>query len=455
MKLQFFGGTKTVTGANYLLEAGELRILVDCGLFQGSRFSEELNYQPFVYKAAEIDYVLITHSHADHIGRLPKLFKEGFRGTVITTEPTKGILEVVLPDILDKTSDEAKTMGHESLYNRLDMNGLLKLTRGISYGKVIVLNESVSVIFREISHILGAATIEIRVRESEIIKKILFSGDVGNPPTLLLNPIDYATNIDYLVIESAYGNRLHEGRGQRKDKLLAVIKETVERRGVLMIPSFALERTQELLLEFDKPFDEGRLPKVPIFVDSPLAIHITRVYGRFSHFFNPTAVEILKNNKGLFNFPWLKFTPSTGESKKINEVPAPKIIIAGSGMSHGGRILHHERRYLSDPNSTILFIGYQVKGSLGRKILDGEKEVVVLGEQVPVRCHIEAIGAYSAHADQAGLMILIEKANTGEGLKKLFIVQGEEESAQSLAVLARDKLAIDVVIPNMHETFVL
>ncbi|MDP2648047.1 MAG: MBL fold metallo-hydrolase, partial [Candidatus Yanofskybacteria bacterium] len=352
-----------------------------------------------------------------------------------------------------KIKDEAQLMGHEPLYSRLDMNGLLRLIRGVEYAKPVKLNESVYVTFHEVSHILGAASIAVSVHEGSKRQKVLFSGDIGNPPTLMLNPIDYVFDADYAVVESAYGNRFHENRAERRDLLLKVIKETVERNGILMIPSFALERTQELLLEFDTLFEKGSLPKVPIFVDSPLATRISHVYGRYSHYFNEAALALLKNNKGLLQFPWLAYTSTTPESKRINDIPGSKIIIAGSGMSQGGRILHHERRYLPDSKNTILFIGYQVNGSLGRKILDGQKQISIFGEPVSVNCSVESISSYSAHADQTGLLEYVEKANSARRLKKVFVVQGEEEGAQVLGELIREKLGIDAIIPNMHETF--
>lgn len=447
MQLSFFGGTRSVTGANYLLEAAGKKVLIDCGLFQGTRFSEELNYQPFAYNPESIDIVCITHSHADHIGRLPKLYRDGFRGKIFATEPTAEIIKVALPDTLDKISQEARQGGHPVLYTPEDVDHVGGLFDPVQYGKPVHLNENLDIIFHDASHILGSAIVEFLVREDGHEKRIIFSGDLGNPPTVLLNPIDYVADADYALIEAAYGDRIHEDRTERRTKLLNAILETVKRRGVLMIPSFAIERTQELLLELDQLFENGELPHIPIFVDSPLATKITKVYGRFSSYFNPAAVKILKDNKGIFEFPWLQFTGSVQDSKQINNVPSPKIIIAGSGMSQGGRILHHEARYLSDPASTILFVGYQVEGSLGRRILDEAKEVSIFGELIPVRCHVKAIGAYSAHADQNGLVEYVRRANQGRGLKHVFVVQGEGASSDALAQRIRKDLGVDVVVP--------
>ncbi len=448
MRLTFCGGARSVTGSNYLIEASGQRIIVDCGLFQGTHFSEALNYDPFPYDPAQVAAAVITHSHADHTGRLPKLYRDGFRGRIFATEPSKGIMNVAVYDTLEKITDEAPRDGHEPLYHKKDVAGVLELVSGVRYGAPVNLGTDISGVFHEASHILGAAIVEILVGGKGEPKRFLFSGDLGNPPTQLLNPIDYVSNADGLVIESAYGDRLHEDREKRRDALLGVITETVKRRGVLLIPSFAVERTQELLLEIDGLFEEGILPRVPIFLDSPLAQKITEVYGRFSHYFNPAAIRILEDNQGLFRFPWLKFTPSVDESKAINDVPPPKIIIAGSGMSQGGRILHHELRYLPGPENTILFIGYQVKGTLGRKILDGEAAVSILGELVPVHCLVRAIPAYSAHADQNGLLTMVRKAAQGGRLKRVFVVQGEEEVADLFAKKITRELAIPAEAPQ-------
>lgn len=451
MELTFHGGAKSVTGANYLLEAGGLKLLVDCGLCQGSRYSEIENYSSFMYNPAEIDCVLITHSHIDHIGRLPKLYKDGFRGVVYMTEPTAAIAAIALPDTLGKIADEARSDGHPPLFTQEDVDGLLKLIQPMPYRRNLVLNPRISVEFFDVSHILGSASIKITVHENADKKVFVFTGDVGNPPTLLLKPIDYIAGADYVIIESAYGNRFHENRQERRDILEHTILQTIKRGGVLMIPSFAVERTQELLLELDNLIIASRIPKIPIFLDSPLAIKITKAYGDFSHYFNPEAVEILKPSRGLFSFPWLTFTMTTAESKKINETPSPKIIIAGSGMSMGGRVLHHESRYLPDSKNTILFVGFQVAGSLGRRILDGEPVVSIFGQKIDVRCNVKAIGAYSAHADQNGLLEYLAQAG-GKNLKQVFVVQGEDDSATALAAAAGKRFGVPAQAPHPGQT---
>jgi metallo-beta-lactamase family protein len=456
MKLTFYGGASHVTGANYLLEAGGLKILVDCGMIQGSRFNDEMNYKALGYDAADCDYLFITHSHVDHMGRVPKLYHDGFRGVIYASEPTAAITAVALPDTLSRVVSDAQDMGMPPLFDEDDLNGALSLFKPVPYRKRLKLNHLVEVVPHDSGHVLGSTTWEFFVKEPDgAHKRIAFPGDIGNPPSMLLQDIDYVRGVDYTLVESAYGNRFHEKRDERRDMLHDVLVQTYERGGVLMIPSFAVERTQEILLEMDTLFEQGKLPKMPVFVDSPLAIKVTNVYGNFSHYFNESALEILKDNRGLFKFPWLTFTPTVPESKRINDVTAPKVIIAGSGMSQGGRIVHHERRYLPDARNTILFVGYQVQGSLGRRIKDGEKTVRIMGEPVHVRCHVQTIGAYSAHADQDGLILFLKNANQGGSLKKAFVVQGERDAAEALAARAKKDLGVDAVVPELGESFEL
>lgn len=455
MRLTFYGGAAHVTGANYLLEAGGLKILVDCGMIQGSRYNDEMNYQPLPYDAASVDYLFVTHSHVDHIGRIPKLYREGFRGVIYASEATAAITAVALPDTLDRIVSDAREFGQPPLWDKHDLEEALALFRGVPYREPITLNGNVTVTPHDSGHVLGSTIWEFAVTEEGTTKRIAFPGDIGNPPSLLLHDIDYVHDLDYTLVESAYGDRKHEARSERQTMLLNALETTYNRGGVLMIPSFAVERTQELLLEMDTLFEAGKLPHMPVFVDSPLAIKITEVYGRYSRLFNDAAQKILKDNRGLFRFPWLTFTPTVQESKHLNDVPPPKIIIAGSGMSQGGRILHHELRYLPDPKSTILFIGYQVQGSLGRRIKDGEKSVTIFGTHVPVRCHVENIGAYSAHADQDGLIEYIRQSAVGGKLKECFVVQGEETAAQTLADRAATDLGVHAVVPRPGESFTL
>lgn len=445
MKLHFHGGAGAVTGSNYLIECAETKVLVDCGLQQGSRFVERANYEPFPYNLAEIDAVLLTHAHIDHVGRLPKLYRDGFRGQIFATHPTLDLSRLNLDDGLHILKDEAKSFHEEPLFEEEDIIGCWKLTHGRLYHQEIEIGPNVRVRFNDAGHILGSSIIEVFLTEGSRQSKIVFSGDLGNPPTPLLKSTEYISEADYVLVESAYGDRLHEDRSRRKEKLVVVIENAIVHGGTLMIPAFAVERTQELLFEFNSLVESGRIPRVPIFLDSPLAIKATAVYQKHADYFNKEAAYLIASGDDLFNFPGLEFSLTTLASKAINAVPPPKIIMAGSGMSEGGRILHHEKRYLPDPKSTLLIIGYQTRGTLGRRLLDGEQEVKILGEEVAVRAQVKAIGGYSAHADQAALVNWIGRT---AGVKKVFVVQGEEGPASALAGKIKAELGIEAEVPQ-------
>jgi len=450
MKITFYGGARSVTGANYLLEIGDTKILIDCGMFQGSRYSEDLNYEKFPYDPGEINFVFITHSHTDHSGRLPKLYKEGFRGRILATGPTIDLIKKALPDNLNLIKQESEQTGHGPLFSIEDLEGVLSLAEGVDYEKEINLNENIKVVLHDAGHILGSSIVEISYGQ-----KIYFTGDLGNPPTPLLPEPYFPKDADFAVIESAYGSRVHEDKVERKKILENLIKETIVKGGTLMMPSFAMERTQELLYELNDLIENKKISRVPIFVDSPLATNLTEVYRKYPEYFNKEAVYLIESGDDIFNFPGLEFTRTADESKRINDIKGPKVIIAGSGMSNGGRILHHEKRYLSDPNSAILFVGYQVKGSLGRQILDGEREVKIFGEKIQVNCKVEAVGGYSAHADQNMLLKWVTSAAEDGKLKKVFVVQGEEDSSLVLARKIERTLSIDAVVPKQGESFEL
>ncbi|MBI2454268.1 MAG: MBL fold metallo-hydrolase, partial [Parcubacteria group bacterium] len=373
----------------YMVECAGVKILVDCGLQQGGRLAERENYKPFPYNPAEIKALFITHAHLDHVGRIPKLYRDGFRGGIYATHPTLDLARLNLDDsahILKKESEEYK---EEPLFGEDDIIGAWKLTHGRNYHQEIKITENIAAKFYDAGHILGSAIIELSLIESGRSVKIIFSGDLGNPPTPLLKPTEFITSADYVLVESAYGDRLHEDRSRRQEKLKAVIETVVKNGGVLMIPAFALERTQELLFELNNLVESGRIPRLPVFIDSPLAIKATAVYQKYPDYFNKEAVYLIKSGDDLFNFPGLEFSLTTQSSKAINDVMPPKVVIAGSGMSEGGRILHHERRYLPDPKSTLLIIGYQTAGSLGRRLLEGAQEIKMFGEVVQCRCGLK------------------------------------------------------------------
>ncbi|MCL5004838.1 MAG: MBL fold metallo-hydrolase [Patescibacteria group bacterium] len=453
MKLTFYGGAGMVTGSNYLLENEAGKILIDCGLFQGSSFCENFNFEKFPYKPEEIDAVFVTHAHIDHIGRLPKLYKNGFRGKIFSTEPTKNFSEISLIDSEGILSKEAAQKNHSPIYTTEDVNEMMRLWEGVKYHQKIHIKDF-EIEFFDAGHILGSAFILIKDKNTE--KKVVFSGDLGNVATPIVKDTEPLPETDYVLIESTYGNRLHEDLEIRKDILEDVIEETMKFGGTLMIPAFAMERTQDLLYEMNELVENGRVPIAPVFIDSPLAIKLTAVYKKYSQnpeYFDGEALALMRKGDSIFDFPNLRLSLTTEQSKKINEIRGPKVIIAGSGMSQGGRILHHEMRYLSDPKSAILFIGYQTQGSLGRQILDGAKSVKIFGEDVAVNCRVKSISGYSAHADRKKLMEWLRPQNGI--LKKVFVMQGEEDQAKPFADKVRDDMAVDTEVPLMNGSVML
>ena len=457
MKLSFFGGASALTAACYLLELPgkekQLRVLIDCGLFQSGRFVDQRNFKPFPFDPASLDVLLVTHAHIDHTGRIPKLVRDGFRGEIISTGATRDFAAIMLEDSLGVLTKEAGRHKEEVFYSLDDIERSLNLWQGVGYHENVSLSDSVSFRFLDAGHILGSSMIEFSIIKEIGTEKILFTGDVGNSPTPLLDDVEMVNGIHWMVIESVYGDRNHEDRKERRLILERIIEEAVEKGGVLMIPAFALERTQELLFELNELVEHNRVPRIPIFIDSPLAAKATAVYQKNPSYFNKSARKTIASGDDLFKFPGLKITNTVEESKSINNVPGPKIIVAGSGMSTGGRILHHERRYLSDPSSTLLLIGYQAKGSLGRQLLDGEKFVTIHSETIEVNAQIKQISGYSAHADQEALIDFV--SNTRDSLKRVFAVQAEETVANIFRTLVRDRLGVDTVVPEYGQVFQL
>jgi metallo-beta-lactamase family protein len=446
LKLSFFGGAGEVTGSNFLIEGEGKKILIDCGLYQGSKIGDLRNLDPLLYNAAEIDVVFVTHAHIDHIGRIPKLIKDGFRGEIYSTIPTKEIGELSLMDSLGVLGKEAKRDKHPVIYREEDVLRAVKLWKTVNYHEPVKVGENISVVFRDAGHILGSAMVEITYNG----KKILFTGDLGNSPAPLLRDTEKVTDADYMVIESVYGDRNHESVDERKKKTEQVIEDTISRGGVLMIPAFSIERTQDLLLEINNLVENKRIPPVSIFLDSPLAINVTKIYRNNQDFFNKEALGIIHGGDDIFNFPGLKLTPTTEESKKIIDYPNPKIIIAGSGMSNGGRIVHHEQNYLGDTRSTLMLIGYQAVGTPGRMLQEGAKRVRVNATEVEVKAKVVSISGYSAHKDGDHLFKFVK--GTADTLKKVFVVHGEPKTTMFFVQRLRDYLGLNAMAPQAGES---
>ncbi len=452
MKLTFYGGTGSVTGANFFVEhtkeGKSIKILIDCGLMQGTEISERFNKDIFPYKPEEIDFLLVTHSHMDHIGRIPKLVKEGFNGKIISTPPTKDISEVLFEDALQIVERNARREGTLPMYEKQDVEKALSLWDTVEYHETLDLDLGLSIYLRDSGHILGSAMIEI----SDGKVKAMFTGDLGNSPSLLLPDTEAITDANYIIMESVYGDRNHEPKDKRRAILKEVIKDTIDNKKELIIPVFSVERTQMMLYEMNAFFEEHQLAQIPVFLDSPLAIKVTKIYEKYPTYLNDKARAEIKSGDDIFKFPRLKSTPYSAESQRIDLTPNPKIILAGSGMSNGGRIVRHEKSHAGDKNAVILLVGYQAIGTLGRALEDGTKVVNISGEDVDVQAKIVKIEGYSSHKDSNGLTDLVEGAMKEGKLKKVFAVMGEPKASTFFVQRIRDELGVDAKFPEYGET---
>lgn len=433
-----------MTGANILVDTGEMKFLVDCGIEQRENLCSEINHGTFSYDPRDVKALIVTHAHLDHIGRIPKLVRDGFHGTIHSTMPTKELAALMFEDALSIMSAPEQAADCTPLYDRDDADRALSLWHTHAYHEPFAMGD-VSVVLLDAGHILGSA-VAVCERNG---KQLAFSGDLGNTPEPILNETEYPVGADYLLIESVYGDRVHEGREMRRERLKEVIEAVRQERGVLLIPSFSIERTQVLLYEINSMVESGEIEPLPVFLDSPLAIKVTEVFARHREMMNPAVRERIAKGDDPFQFEGLKFTLKRAQSREIEREENPKIIIAGAGMSHGGRIRTHEKQYLRDTHATILFVGYQAPGSLGRRILDGAHAVEIEGEWVRVQANVESIFGYSGHKDRDGLMEFVEK--TGPQVKKVFVILGEPKSSLFLAQRLHDFLGMSAMVPERGE----
>lgn len=446
--IAFYTGVGTVTGANFMLEtAGGSRILVDCGMIQGEKFAMEDNAKPFNFDIASIDALIITHAHLDHVGRIPKLVKEGYEGPIYSTPETRELAELVLNDAVGILALEAKQNGTLPMYGIEDVEMVFPLWKTIPYHEEATITGDVKVFLKDAGHILGSAMIEMRVGD----KKILFTGDVGNSPAPLLRDTEAIGDVDYVITESVYGDRNHESKELRTQQFEKVVNDTLTRGGTLVIPAFSVDRTQVLLYELNNFVEQKKIPSVPVFVDSPMAIKATEIYQKSTKLFNDHVQEQIKRGDNIFDFPHLQFTVSQNESRDIERLRGAKIILAGSGMSVGGRVLSHEEDFLPDPKNTILLVGYQTNGSLGRRLADGAKKVTIHGREIKVKAHIETLYGYSAHKDSDHMVEFVATAT--DRLKKVFVVMGEPKSSMHLSQRLNDELEVVALVPESNKGY--
>ncbi|MBT3538713.1 MBL fold metallo-hydrolase [Candidatus Parcubacteria bacterium] len=447
MHIQFCGADREVTGSCHLFDTGKKKILVDCGMFQGSSFSEKKNHDDFPFDAKEVDVLLVTHAHLDHVGRIPKLIKDGFQGKIYMTKGTCELAPLIWKDAYYIMEYNNRKFGNPILFSEQDVAVAESYCKGIDYNENVDLGEDIIAVFKEAGHIFGAAFIEVAADG----KKICFSGDIGNEDVPILKDTqNMSDDVDILLCESTYGNRVHESVDVRRDIILNLIKEGAKKGGTIMVPAFSLERTQEFLYELNKlsEYDET-LPNIPIFLDSPLAIKATKVYKKYPEYYDVEAAKLHGAGDDFLDFPQLQLTYSKRESQKINHIPGPKMVIAGAGMMNGGRILHHAIRYLSDSNSTLIIVGYQANGTLGRKLYEGSKHVKVMRDEIDVHCTVKAIGALSAHGDQKKLLKWV---GTGKkNLKEVYCIHGEPVAATELAHRIKDQYKVDTFVPGYKE----
>lgn len=465
IKLTFLGAAQNVTGSRYLVEVNNAKLLVDCGLYQ-ERELRGRNWAPFPVPPQTLDAVLLTHAHLDHCGLLPKLAREGFHHPIYCTAATAEIAEIVLLDSANLQQEDAefKRKRHERegrrghypevpLYTVDDARACFPLFSPVGYGETIEIGEGIEVTFHDAGHILGSSMLRLRIRQNGQERIIIFSGDVGMPGKPMLRDPTLFEEADYVLVESTYGDRLHEPLEYVAGALAEVVNTTVKKGGNLAIPSFALERSQDVLYYLNKLLMEDLIPHLRVFVDSPMAVSVTEVFAHHLELFDEEMLELLRQGQSPFDFPGLNLARTAEESKAINSTTGTAIIIAGSGMCTGGRIKHHLVTNISRAASTILFVGYQATGTLGRQIVDGAKEVRILGQYYPVKARVLQINGFSAHADRDGLMNWLSSLRRPP--RHLFITHGESSISRHFASFVRDKTGWQVSVPEYSDEVVL
>ncbi len=476
MKITFLGAAEAVTGSNFLVETNNKKFLIDCGLIQGKEIEEERNYDDFLYDPKSIDFMILTHAHIDHSGRIPKLYNEGYRGPIYATKATVDLCSIMLADSgyiqeqeADWKSRKRKREGKkliEPLYTAQDAVNSLELFEKVHYKNIYQIDENIKARFTDAGHMLGSAIVELWITEDGKEEKIVFTGDIGNNQITLLDKLQFVDEADYLVMEATYGDRIHERNDEKAQLFLEIVSKTLKRGGNVVIPSFAVGRTQEILYEINKIKDNldqeqlqifkeqyEELMSAKVYVDSPLAISATEIFQRNMNLFGEEVREYLSSGDNPLEFKGLNFSKTAEESKSLNFTKEPIIVISASGMCEVGRIKHHLKHNLWNPKNTILFVGYQAPGTLGHGIISGEKKVKIFGEEIAVNAEIQYIEAYSGHADQEFLLEFISRFEKKP--RNIFLVHGAENALENFKNLVIDIFKIETIIPAFGDAFIL
>ncbi|MEA2651141.1 MAG: metallo-beta-lactamase family protein [Chloroflexota bacterium] len=499
--IQFLGAAGCVTGSQFLVSVGEKRVLVDCGMFQGSPLEIERNQMPFSFDIGALDAVILTHAHLDHCGRLPALVKAGFTGPIHATHATADLADIVLrdsaklqveftarwnrrqarkaerataaaadaeseevarevddeslPERLRNAPPEGKTETRVALYDEHDVENTMQLFRGADYDAQIAVTDGVTAVLHDAGHILGSAIVELRVADGGESRTIVFSGDLGRDGSPILRDPTPISHAEYVVIESTYGNREHEPHDSAIEELVEAISESTADRGVLLVPAFAIGRTQELIWVLDDLVRKQRIPRVPLYLDSPMASHATRVYRDHPETYDEDTAALLRSGDSPLEYPGQQFTDSVEQSKAIRHADRPFMVVASSGMLTGGRIMHHLKDFLPDPSCTLLFIGYQGEGTLGRRLQDGGKTARIDGQEIDVRCRVRSISGFSAHADQHELEAWLGHFAADGRPKTVYIVHGDPDAAEAFAGRIRSDLKMEAVVAKHRQTVTL
>ena len=505
IEIQFLGAAGCVTGSQFMLTVGDHRVLIDCGMFQGSPEEVERNQMPFAFEVDQLDALLLTHAHLDHCGRTPALVKAGYRGPIHATRATLDLAEIVLrdsaklqvesaerwnrrqarkaerrveaaatetateataaetqvdddslPERLRNATPEGRTTTRQPLYDEKDVETTVGLGRGCDYGDEVAVTDGVKAVFHDAGHILGSAIIELRVTDGSETRTIVFSGDLGRNDTPILRDPAAISHADHVIVESTYGNREHAPHDKAIADLAAAIGEIAGDEGVMLVPAFAIGRTQEMIWVLDELVRSGRIPRVPLYLDSPMASRATKVYHDHPETYDAETAALLRSGDSPLDYPGQEFTDSVEQSKAIRTAKRPFIVVASSGMLTGGRIMHHLKDFLPDPKCTLLFIGYQGEGTLGRHIQNGATTARIDGEEIAVRCRVRSISGFSAHADQHELEAWLRHFGAaGNGAngkpKRVFIVHGDPDAAEAFATRIRDGLGMEAHVAKHRE----